>query len=69
MPIWLQIYEGYRFYRSLFEDAVVGDKPALLAWKQDHWIMQRPFDWSDHVNDFWDEALTSTILTNFCIHL
>jgi hypothetical protein len=19
--------------------------------------MQRPFDWSDHVNDYWDEAL------------
>ena len=50
-------YEGYRFYRSLFEDDVVGDKLAILAWKQDHWIMQRPFDWSDHVNDYWDEAL------------
>ncbi len=50
-------YEGYRFYRSLFEDDVVGNKPAILAWKQDHWIMQRPFDWSDHVNDYWDEAL------------
>ena len=50
-------YEGYRFYRSLFEDNVVGDKPAILAWKEDHWIMQRPFDWSDHINDYWDEAL------------
>jgi hypothetical protein len=50
-------YEGYRFYRSLFEDDIVGNKPAILAWKQDHWIMQRPFDWSDHVNDYWDEAL------------
>ena len=50
-------YEGYLFYRGLFEDNVVGNKPALLAWKQDHWIMQRPFDWSDHVNDYWDEAL------------
>jgi len=50
-------YEGYLFYRSLFEDGIVGDKPAILAWKQDHWIIQRPFDWSDHVNDYWDEAL------------
>lgn len=50
-------FEGYRFYRSLFEDNIIGNKPALLAWKQDHWIMQRPFDWSDHVNDYWDEAL------------
>ena len=50
-------YEGYLFYRSLFEDDVVNNKPALLIWKHDHWIMQRPFDWSDHVNDYWDEAL------------
>ena len=50
-------YEGYRFYRSLFEDNIIGNKPAILAWKQDHWVMQRPFDWADHVNDYWDEAL------------
>ena len=50
-------YEGYLFYRSLFEDNVIEGKPAILAWKGDHWIMQRPFDWSDHVNDYWDEAL------------
>jgi hypothetical protein len=50
-------YEGYLFYRGLFQDNIVGNKPALLAWKQDHWIMQRPFDWADHVNDYWDEAL------------
>ncbi len=50
-------YEGYLFYRSLFEDNIVHGKPAILAWKKDHWVMQRPFDWSDHVNDYWDEAL------------
>jgi len=50
-------YEGYVFYRSLFEDSVVAGKPAILAWKGDHWIMQRPFDWADHINDYWDEAL------------
>jgi len=50
-------YEGYLFYRSLFEDNVIEGKPAILAWKGDHWVMQRPFDWSDHVNDYWDEAL------------
>jgi len=50
-------YEGYLFYRSLFEDDVVNSKPAILAWDTDHWIMQRPFDWADHVNDYWDEAL------------
>ena len=50
-------YEGLRFYRSLFEDNIVPGKPAILAWEGDHWIMQRPFDWADHVNDYWDEAL------------
>ena len=50
-------YEGYLFYRSLFEDDIVEGKPAILAWENDHWIMQRPFDWADHINDYWDEAL------------
>ena len=50
-------YEGYVFYRSLFEDNIIEGKPAILAWKSDHWEMQRPFDWADHVNDYWDEAL------------
>jgi hypothetical protein len=50
-------YEGYLFYRSLFEDDIVAGKPAILGWENDHWIMQRPFDWADHVNDYWDEAL------------
>ncbi len=50
-------YEGYRFYRSLFEGDVVAGKPAILKWNDDHWAMQRPFDWADHVNDYWDEAL------------
>jgi hypothetical protein len=50
-------YEGYRFYRGLFEDNFINGKPAILAWKNERWIMQRPFDWSDHINDYWDEAL------------
>lgn len=50
-------YEGYRFYRSLFDDDVVPGKPAILAWRTDHWVVQRPFTWADHVNDYWDEAL------------
>ena len=50
-------FEGYRFYRSLFEDDIISGKPAIIAWEDDHWIMQRPFDWADHVNDYWDEAL------------
>ncbi|MDX1380746.1 MAG: hypothetical protein R3233_06480 [Xanthomonadales bacterium] len=50
-------YEGYRFYRSLFEDGVVPGKPAILAWNGGHWVQQREFDWADHVNAYWDEAL------------
>jgi hypothetical protein len=50
-------YEGYRFYRSLFEDDVVAGKPAILAWKDQRWQVQRAFDWADHVNEYWDEAL------------
>ena len=50
-------YEGYRFYRSLFEDGIIGGKPAILAWRDGRWIIQRPFTWSDHVNAYWDEAL------------
>lgn len=50
-------YEGYRFYRSLFDDGVVPGKPAILAWRDGHWVVQRPFTWTDHVNAYWDEAL------------
>ena len=50
-------YEGYRFYRSLFEDNIVSDKSAILVWQDDQWQVQRPFSWTDHVNDLWDETL------------
>ena len=50
-------YEGYRFYRSLFEDEVIPGKPAILAWQDDHWVIQREFTFADHVNEYWDEAL------------
>ena len=50
-------YEGYRFYRSLFEDDVIAGKPSILRWDGERWIVQREFDWADHVNAYWDEAL------------
>jgi hypothetical protein len=50
-------YEGYRFYRSLFEDDIVPGKPAVLAWEGDRWVVQRAFTWADFVNEYWDEAL------------
>ena len=50
-------YEGHRFYRSLFEDDIIDGKPAILRWENDGWVIQREFDWADHVNEYWDEAL------------
>ena len=50
-------YEGHRFYRSLFEDGIIEGKPSILRWEDDHWVIQREFDWADHVNEYWDEAL------------
>lgn len=50
-------YEGHRFFRSLFEDDIVPGKPAILRWEDNSWIVQRQFDWADHVNEYWDEAL------------
>ena len=50
-------YEGYRFYRGLFHDGVVGDRPALMTWRDGMPERVRDFTWADHVNDFWDEAL------------
>ena len=50
-------YEGFLFYRSLFAADVVAPKPAILAWENDHWVIQRPFTFADHVNAYWDEAL------------
>ena len=50
-------YEGHRFFRSLFEDDIVPGKPAILRWEGNSWSIQRQFDWADHVNEYWDEAL------------
>jgi hypothetical protein len=56
-------YEGYRFYRSLFEDDVVPGKPAIVGWRDGKPFLQRPFDWADHVDDYWDEALNPSFLS------
>jgi hypothetical protein len=50
-------FEGYLFYRSLFDDEIVNGKPAILAWEKEQWVVQRSFTWADHVNEYWDEAL------------
>jgi hypothetical protein len=50
-------YEGFLFYRSLFEDNVIPGKQAILTWTGEGWEIQRSFTWADHVNEYWDEAL------------
>jgi hypothetical protein len=50
-------WEGYRFYRSLFEDGIVPGKGPIVRFVNGHAEILRPFAWSDHVNDYWDEAL------------
>lgn len=60
-------YEGYLFYRSLFEDGIVAGKLAIVRWVRDpsghdRPTLQRPFDWQDHVNDYWDEALNPSFV-------
>ncbi|MDX1644030.1 MAG: hypothetical protein R3244_06695 [Thermoanaerobaculia bacterium] len=50
-------YEGYLFYRGLFEDDVVSGRPAIVRFEGAGARLMRRFDWRDHVNPFWDEAL------------
>lgn len=56
-------WEGYRFYRSLFEDGVVAGKPAIVRFGPGGATIARGFDWRDHVNDYWDEALNPSHLS------
>lgn len=56
-------YEGYLFYRSLSEDGVVAGKTAIIGWRDGKPFVRRPFDWADHVNDYWDEALNPSHLS------
>jgi len=56
-------WEGYRFYRSLFEDGAVAGEPAIVRFAAGRAAVARPFDWRDHVNDYWDEALNPSHLS------
>lgn len=52
-------YEGHRFYRELFEDDIVPGRKAILRRTRSRWVVQRQFDWADHVNAYWDEAINT----------
>lgn len=56
-------YEGYLFYRSLFEDDVIPGKAAIVRFAGARAEIARPFSWSDHVNDYWDEALHPSFMS------
>jgi len=57
-------YEGWLFYRSLFEEDVIAGKPAIISWRSGKPYLQREFAWADHVNDYWDEALNPSYVVN-----
>ncbi len=50
-------WEGYLFYRSLFEDGIIPGKSRIVQFSDGRAEVVRTFTWADHVNDFWDEAL------------
>jgi hypothetical protein len=50
-------WEGYLFYRGLFEGDVVAGKGPIVRFEHGRAEILRPFTWRDHVNDYWDEAL------------
>ncbi|MCP4914949.1 MAG: hypothetical protein GY909_17655 [Oligoflexia bacterium] len=50
-------YEGYLFYKSLFEDDIVSGKGPILTWDNGKLKKLRDFTFEDHVTDFWSEAL------------
>jgi hypothetical protein len=56
-------WEGLLFYRGLFDDGVVAGKPAIVRFGAGGAAIQRGFDWRDHVNDYWDEALNPSYLS------
>jgi hypothetical protein len=50
-------WEGYLFYRSLFEDGIIPGKSRIVHFRDGRAELVRAFTWADHVNDYWDEAL------------
>ena len=56
-------YEGYLFYRSLFEDEIVPGKSRIVVWRKGYPTLARRAALGDHVNDFWDEAVHPSYLS------
>ena len=50
-------YEGFLFYRSLFNSGVVDGREAIFRCEGGNFEKQRDFTWEDHVNALWDEMI------------
>ena len=57
-------FEGYMFYESMVRDDVVNNKQALVKFENGFAILTRSFDWRDHVNEYWNEAMAPSEFTN-----
>jgi hypothetical protein len=57
-------YEGMRFYLSLFKDDIIEGKGAILKWQRGQPVQIRAFSWTDHINDYWDEALNPSFVVS-----
>ena len=50
-------YEGFLFYRSLFNDDEIIGRVAIFRCNDGVLVKHRRFTWADHVNSYWDEML------------
>ncbi len=49
-------YEGLLFLLGLFQDNIVNGKKAIIRWENNRPHIQRKFTFSDHINEYWNEA-------------
>jgi hypothetical protein len=54
-------YSGFKFWRALLGNDPDGEKPYLIC-EGDHWKLARPFDFSEYVDDSWDEGINCSVL-------
>jgi hypothetical protein len=50
-------YEGYIFYKSITQDNVIEGKESLVKFENGLARLNRSFDWRDHVNEYFNEAM------------
>jgi hypothetical protein len=50
-------FEGFLFYKSIFQKNIVGSKSAIVSWNGSRPQILRDFDIKDHTSPLWNEAL------------